>query len=59
VKLTTHLFLMPRLIVLGATPPFPQYFFVAWYLDKHRDNFILYLFYAKAQKCGKLKDIIY
>jgi hypothetical protein len=22
----------------GAIPPLPQYFFMAWYLVKHRDN---------------------
>jgi hypothetical protein len=23
----------------GATPPFPQYVFMAWHLVKHKDNF--------------------
>jgi hypothetical protein len=27
----------------GAIPPLPQYAFIAWCLDKHRDNFTLTL----------------
>jgi hypothetical protein len=38
-KLTTHLHLVPRSRMRGATPPLPQYVFMAWCLVKHRDNF--------------------
>jgi hypothetical protein len=37
-KLTTHLHLVLRSIMRGATPPLPQYVFVAWSFVKHRDN---------------------
>jgi len=36
----------------GAIPP-PQYVFLAWCLDKHRDNFTLPYFYRPSPK---LKD---
>jgi hypothetical protein len=39
VKLTTHLHLVPRLIMRGAIPPLPQYVFMAWCLVKHKENF--------------------
>jgi hypothetical protein len=39
VKLTTHLHPVPRLIMLGAIHPLPQYVFMAWCLVKHKDNF--------------------
>jgi len=39
VKLTSHLYLIPRLIRCGAIPPLPLYDFIAWCLVKHRDNF--------------------
>jgi hypothetical protein len=31
-KMTTHLHLVPRLRMRVATPPFPQYVFMVWYL---------------------------
>jgi len=39
VNLTTHIHLAPRSIMRGAIPPLPQYFYMAWCLVKHRDNF--------------------
>jgi hypothetical protein len=44
VKLTTHLHLVTRSRMREAIPPLPQYFFRAWCLVKHRDNFTFYLF---------------
>jgi len=41
VKLTTHLHVVPTLIMHGAIPSLPQYAFMAWCLVKHRDNFTL------------------
>jgi hypothetical protein len=38
VKLTTHLYLVPRSRMRGATPPLPQYVFMAWCLVKHRKH---------------------
>jgi len=38
-KLTTHLFLVPRSIMQGAIPSPLQYVFAAWCLVKHRDMF--------------------
>jgi hypothetical protein len=38
-KMTTHSHVAPRLIMLGAIPPLPQYVFMAWGLIKHRDSF--------------------
>jgi hypothetical protein len=38
VKLTTHLYLVLRLRIHGATPRLPQYVFVARYLDKHHSR---------------------
>jgi hypothetical protein len=40
VRLTTLLHLVPRLIMRGALPPFPQCVLMAWYLLTHRDRFI-------------------
>jgi hypothetical protein len=45
----------------GAIPPLPQYFFMAWCLVKHRDNFTftfygIYLFLMNLPK-GKGKMI--
>jgi hypothetical protein len=37
VNLTNHLHLVPRLGIHSTTP----YMFMAWYLVKHRDNFII------------------
>jgi hypothetical protein len=37
--LTTHLDLVPRSRMRGATSPLPQYVFMAWCLVKYRDNF--------------------
>jgi len=39
VKLTTHLQLVPKSRMRGAISPLPQYFFMAWFSVKHRDNF--------------------
>jgi len=39
VKLTTQLHLVSRLRMRGATPTFPQYVFMAWYLVQYRDKF--------------------
>jgi hypothetical protein len=39
VKLTTHLHLVPRSRMRGATPPLSQYVLKAWCLAKNRDNF--------------------
>jgi hypothetical protein len=33
------LYLVQRSRICGATPPLPQYVFMAWCLVKHRDNF--------------------
>jgi hypothetical protein len=41
-KLTTLLHLAPRLRMLVAIPPLPQYVFMAWCLVIHRD-FIFYI----------------
>jgi len=35
---TAHLHLVPRLRMLGAIPPFPQYVFMAWCLIKPEMN---------------------
>jgi hypothetical protein len=40
-KLATHLHLVPRLRIRGATPPTSPYVFMASYLVKGRDNFTL------------------
>jgi hypothetical protein len=34
-----HSHLVPRLGMLGAVPPLPEYFVMAWCLVKHRDTF--------------------
>jgi hypothetical protein len=39
VKLTIHLYLVPRSRKRRAIPPIPQYVFMAWCLVKHRENF--------------------
>jgi len=39
VKLITHLHLVQRLRMHGATPPLPQYVFMTWCSVKHRNNF--------------------
>jgi hypothetical protein len=39
VKLTTHLYLVPRSRISGAIPPLTLYVFMARCLIKHRDNF--------------------
>jgi hypothetical protein len=38
-KLITHLYLVPRLIMCGAIPPLSQYVFVAWCLIKQDIRF--------------------
>jgi hypothetical protein len=37
------IYLVPRIIMRGAIPPFPQYVFMAWSFAKHRDNCTFYL----------------
>jgi hypothetical protein len=39
----------------GATPPLPQYIFMAWCLVKHRDNFTFYFYLYLSQ----VNDISY
>jgi len=39
VKLTTHLYLAPRLKKRGAVPALSHYVFMEWYLIKHSKNF--------------------
>jgi hypothetical protein len=41
VMLTTHLLLVPRSRMRGATTPPPQNIFMAWCLVKNRNNFSL------------------
>jgi hypothetical protein len=41
VKLTTHLHLVPRSRMRGAIPPLPLFFFMAWWLVRHRNKFLL------------------
>jgi len=40
-KLMIHLHLVPRLMMRNTVPALPQYFLMAWYLVKHKDNFTL------------------
>jgi hypothetical protein len=42
-KLTTHLYFVPKSRIRGAIPPLSQYVFMAWCLVKQRDNFTLTL----------------
>jgi len=42
-KLTTHLHLLLMFRMHGATPPFPEYVFMAWCLVKYRDDCTLTL----------------
>jgi hypothetical protein len=45
VKLTTHLYLVPRSKNAWSYTSTPHYAFMAWWcLVKHRDNFAFYLF---------------
>jgi hypothetical protein len=44
VKLTTHLHLVPRSIMLGAIPSLPQYVFMAWCLVKLSEMFTEFIF---------------
>jgi hypothetical protein len=45
VKLTTHLYLVPRSIMCGAVPPLPQYVFMAWCsVKKVQRQLFLYLY---------------
>jgi len=37
-KLTIHFHVVLRLRVHGAVPPLSQYFFMVWYLIKHRGS---------------------
>jgi hypothetical protein len=46
VKLTTHLQPMPRSKKEWSYSSTPQYAFTAWYLVKHSDSFIFYIFWG-------------
>jgi hypothetical protein len=48
--------LVPRLRMLGATLPFPQYIFMVWCLVKHRDNFNFTLFHKEFTYGGVSKS---
>jgi len=45
VKMTNHLYLVPRSKNAWSYTSTPQYAFVAWCLAKHRDNFTFTLLY--------------
>jgi hypothetical protein len=54
VKVTTHLYLAPRLRIHRSIPPLP-YAFTVWCSVKHRDNFTLnYLTYGMVTGCRKI-----
>jgi hypothetical protein len=46
VKLATHLYLVLRSRMLGATPPLPQYASMAWCSVKAQGQLYLYLFFS-------------
>jgi hypothetical protein len=60
VKLTTQLYLVPRIKMGGTIPLLPQYVFMAWCLVKHRDNFTfcspVALVITMIKKQGSIKE---
>jgi len=54
VKLTTHLHLVPRLRLCGATHSLPQYAFMAWCSVKAQGQLYVFTFYAYCDNSSSL-----